>query len=121
MISVWEIPCDFTNKAITSSAYRAGEFWSLWVIINESDLFFKNLSKDKYYHLSYQDFIEDTEDSLKEIYNFLNLNTSEEFLSILSKNISRKNKTITKTDDKLILEMGGEILKQTINNNYSPF
>lgn len=95
--------------------------WEWKLSINESDLFFKNLSKEKYYHLSYQDFIEDTEDSLKQIYNFLNLNTTEEFLSILSKNISRKNKTITKTDDKLILEMGGEILSQTINNNYSPF
>lgn len=95
--------------------------WEWKLSINESDLFFKNLSKDKYYHLSYQDFIEDTEDSLKQIYNFLNLNTTEEFLSILSKNISRKNKTITKTDDKLLLEMGGEILTQTINNNYSPF
>lgn len=95
--------------------------WEWKLSINESDLFFKNLSKDKYYHLSYQDFIEDTENSLKQIYNFLNLNTTEEFLSILSKNISRKNKTIKKTDDKLLLEMGGEILTQTINNNYSPF
>lgn len=111
----------FSGNENTFESDQQKGMWEWTLSINESDLFFKNLSKDKYYHLSYQDFIENTEDRLKQIYNFLNLNTSEEFLSILSKNISRKNKTITKTDDKLLLEIGGEILTQTINNNYSPF
>ena len=39
----------------------------------------------------------------------------------ISKNISRKNKNITSTDDKILQEIGGKILIQTINNTYSSF
>ena len=95
--------------------------WEWKLSMDESDLFFQQLKRDKFIHLSYQDFIENTKDSLKKIFEFLQLETNDKFLEIISQNIKRQNNAITKTEDKKLLEIGGEILKQTINNSYPTF
>ena len=84
-------------------------------------MFFQKLNRDKFIHLSYQDFIENTEDSIIKIFEFLKLEINDEFLELISQNIRRQNNAISKTEDKKLLEIGGEILKQTINNSYPTF
>ena len=95
--------------------------WEWKLSMDQSDVFFQNLNRDKFIHLSYQDFIENTEDSLIKIFEFLKLEINDEFLELISQNIKRQNNTVTNTTDKKILEIGGEILKQTINNSYPTF
>ena len=95
--------------------------WEWKLSMDQSDLFFQKLNRDKFIHLSYQDFIENTEDSLIKIFEFLKLEINDEFLELISQNIKRQNNKITKTEDKKLLEIGGEILKQTINNSYPTF
>ena len=95
--------------------------WEWKLSMDQSDLFFQKLNRDKFIHLSYQDFIENTEDSLIKIFEFLKLEINDEFLELISQNIKRQNNTVTNTNDEKILEIGGEILKQTINNSYPTF
>ena len=95
--------------------------WEWKLSMDKSHFFFQKLKRDKFIHLSYQDFIENTEDSLSKIFEFLRLEINDKFLEINSKNIKRNNNIINETEDKKLLEIGGEILKQTINNSYSTF
>ena len=107
------------NRYIKSEMQQAMLEWKL--SMDESNLFFKNLSSEKFTHVSYQDFIENTEISLKQIFNFLKLNYSNNLITNFSKDITRKNKTVCSTDDEVLKRIGGEILTKTINNKYSPF
>ena len=95
--------------------------WEWKLSMDQSDVFFQKLNRDKFIHLSYQDFIENTEDFLKKIFEFLKLEINDEFLEIISQNIKRQNNAISNTEDKKLSEIGGEILKQTINNSYPTF
>jgi len=95
--------------------------WEWKLSIEESNRFFKQLNPEKFIHLSYQDFTKNPETSLNQIFDFLNISSSKDLISTISKKINRKNKTITVTDDKILQEIGGEILTKTINNIYSPF
>ena len=103
------------DKIDTLSDQQKG-MWEWKLSMDQSDVFFQKLNREKFIHLSYQDFIENTKDSLKKIFEFLQLEINDEFLEIISQNIKRQNNAITKTEDKKLLEIGGEILKQTINN-----
>ena len=47
---------------------------------------------------------------IDQVFDFLNLSSSEGLINTISDNISRKNKSITSTDDKILHEIGGEIL-----------
>jgi hypothetical protein len=104
----------------TYSDFQKG-MWEWRLSMEESNRFFKSLNPEKFTHLSYQDFIENTETSLLHIFNFLNLSFSEDFIKSISENIIRKNKHLITSEDKLSQKIGGEILTKTINNNYSPF
>ena len=95
--------------------------WEWKLSMQESNQFFNQLEPTKFTHLSYQNFIENTENSLKIIFDFLQLSYNDEFIKTSSKNIKRKNKRIIITNDKKLYEIGGEILTKTINNTYSPF
>ena len=95
--------------------------WEWKLSMDKSHLFFQKLKRDKFIHISYLDFIENTKDSLTKIFEFLKLEINDEFLELISQNIKRQNNAISKTEDKKLLEIGGEILKQTINNSYPTF
>lgn len=90
------------------------------ISIDESDAFFKKIDPSKFTHLSYQDFIEQTENSIKKIFDFLNLESSENILKNLSKNVKRKHKSISDIKNKNLLKIGGEVLYKTMDNTYSP-
>ena len=111
----------YSGVEIDTQTDQLKGMWEWKLSMNESHLFFQQLNRDKFIHLSYQDFIENTKDSLKKIFEFLQLETNDKFLEIISQNIKRQNNAITKTEDKKLLEIGGEILKQTINNSYPTF
>ena len=90
--------------------------------ISESDKFFRKLNKDNFIHLSYEDFVEQTESSLIKIFKFLELKLSNnDFLNTISKNIKRQNNKISNTEDENLSDIGGKLLKQSISNTYSPF
>jgi len=95
--------------------------WEWKLSMQESNQFFNQLEPTKFTHISYQNFIEDTETSLKIIFDFLQLSYTDEFIKHSSKNIQRKNKSTRTTNDKKLYKIGGEILTKTINNTYSPF
>ena len=107
---------DFSDKSNLSKAMYE---WKL--SISESDKFFRKLNKDKFIHLSYEDFVEHTESSIIKIFKFLELEASNDFLNTISRDIKRRNKKISNTEDESLSDIGGELLKQTISNNYSPF
>ena len=107
---------EFSDKSNLSKAMLE---WKL--SISESDNFFRKLDTNKFIHLSYEDLVEHTESSLIKIFKFLQLKTNNNFLETISKNINRRNKKISNTDDENLSCIGGELLKQSINNTYSPF
>ena len=80
-----------------------------WRLSIESNRFFQELNNKKFIRLSYQNFIDNPETSLSQIFDFLNLSFSEDLVKTISKNISRKNKNITSTDDKILQEIGGKL------------
>ena len=110
----------FKDKINILSDQQKG-MWEWKLSMDQSDVFFQKLNRNKFIHLSYQDFIENTDDFLRKIFEFLKLEINDEFLEIISQNIKRQNNAVNNTTDKKILEIGGEILKQTINNNYPTF
>lgn len=89
--------------------------------IDESDCFFKKENKENFIHLSYQDLINNSFQVFSDIFDFLGLDYTEHLVSEISNNIKRKNPEIKTTKDKNLYLIGGDILNQTINNNYSPF
>jgi len=95
--------------------------WEWKLSIDESDCFFKKENKDNFIHLSYQDLINNPLQVISDIFDFLGLDYTEYWISEMSKNIKRKNPEIKTTKDKNLYLIGGDILNQTINNNYSPF
>jgi len=95
--------------------------WEWKLSIDESNVFFKNLDNNKFIHLSYQDFIDNPSEELKNIFDFMNLNYSEKFLISISKDIKRKNPSISEIPNDNSGQIGGDILKQSINNTYIPF
>ena len=58
--------------------------------------FFRKLKRDKFIHLSYQDFIENTERFSNKIFEFLKLEINDEFLELISQNIKRQNNKLLK-------------------------
>ena len=108
----------FNPKTITDIEKGMLE-WRL--SMDESTLFFKSLSKKRFVHVSYQDFVENPKNSLCQIFDFLNINSNNKLLSELSKNITRKNASLNYSDNDALNKIGGEILIQTIANNYCPF
>ena len=107
---------DFSDK---SNLIKAMYEWKL--SMSESDKFFRELNKNKFIHLSYEDFVNQTESSLIKIFKFLEIEANNDFLKKISKNIRRRNKKISNTEDENLSDIGGELLKQSINNTYSPF
>ena len=89
--------------------------------ITSSDKFFRKIDNNKFIHLSYEGLVENTQESLKEIFSFLKLDINENLIQNLSLNIERKNTNKDTISNKKIMKIGGEILKQTIDNSYSPF
>ncbi|WP_417875632.1 sulfotransferase family protein [Winogradskyella sediminis] len=80
-----------------------------------SETFFKHLSKDKYYSLSYQSFLENPKIEIENIFSFLNLEHSEELTNNLTEGIQRKSKkrqTVTERD----MALAGPYLQQSIEN-----
>lgn len=106
------------HKFVLSDIHKGMLEWRL--SIEESHDFFRNLTSERFIHFSYQDFIRNPNNILGEIFSFLELDSSEEVLCKLSKNITSKNKPIYDTKDINLKEIGGEILKKTIKNCYSP-
>ena len=88
--------------------------------MEESHKFFKTLKSTKYTHLSYEDFTQDTEQKIKQLFDFLNVEYSNIIIDRLSKNIKRKSPKILNTETEILKNIGGEILRKTINNTYSP-
>lgn len=89
--------------------------------IDESDHFFRGIDRNRFKHLSYKDFVDSPVKIAKDIFDFLELDYTEQWLGEISKNIKRKHPEIKTTMDKNLYLIGGDILNQTINNTYSPF
>lgn len=92
--------------------------------LNHSESFFSDIDQDRYYSLSYQSFLENPQNQIKNIFTFLNLDFSKEDINDISKGIKRKTPKITRIDEELI-KIGGENLilslenklRQTLPNN----
>ena len=95
--------------------------WEWKLSIEESNQFFGKENKDNFIHLSYQDFIDSPSERVKDIFDFLKLDYTENWINEISKNIKRKNPETKTTEDKSLYLIGGDILIQSINNNYTPF
>ena len=95
--------------------------WEWKLSIDESNQFFKKENKDNFIHLSYQNFINSPSESIKNIFDFLKLNYTENWINEISKYIERKNPETKKTEDKSLYLIGGDILNQTIDNSYTPY
>ena len=120
----YELLKEYEQK--TSSEYNPKTdlekgMWEWKLSIMESDNFFKNLKKSQYIHLSYQDFIENPEKKTQDIFNFLNLNSSEGLVKNISGTIQRKNPKQETIETENLKEIGGELLNESISNTYSPF
>lgn len=111
------------NKNINTEVETDFErgMWEWKLSIEQSNMFFQKLDNKKFISLSYKDFIDNTSEELKNIFNFMNLDYSEEILSNMCENINRKNPVLTEIPNDSSEQIGGDILKQSINNTYTPF
>ena len=107
------------NIKINSNQQKGMQEWKL--SIDQSHRFFKKINRDSFMHLSYQDFIDSPSERIKDIFDFLKLDYTENWINEISKNIKRKNPKIKTVADKSLYLIGGDILNQSINNNYNPF
>ena len=57
---------------------------------------------------------------IKNIFDFLKLDYTENWITEISKDIERKTSEIKTTEDKNLYLIGGDILNQTIDNSYTP-
>jgi hypothetical protein len=89
--------------------------------IEHSDPFFRKINQNRFIHLSYKDFIDSPSEKLKDVFKFLELNYTENWINEISKNIKRKSPEIKKTADENLYLIGGYFLNQSIKNNYTPF
>ena len=108
------------NYNIENSDQNKG-IWEWKLSIDQSDHFFKSIDRNRLKHLSYKDFIDSPADIIKDIFNFLELDYTEDWINKISKNIKRKNPEIKTVADKSVYLIRGDILNQTINNKYTPF
>lgn len=83
--------------------------------VERSEAFFSNLEEERYYSLSYQDLMEDPTSQITGIYNFLNLDCSDKFISEITETVKRRSEKITHLTAEHI-ELGGQYLKMSIEN-----
>ena len=95
--------------------------WEWKLSINQSDLFFRKINRDNFIHFSYKDFMDDPFKIMKDLFIFLDLDYSDALLDNICANIKRTRPEVKKVTDNNLYLIGGNILKQTINNNYKPF
>ncbi len=95
--------------------------WEWKLSIDESDRFFRKIDRNRFIHLSYKDFIDSPSEIIKSIFSFLELDYSADWVNEISKDIKRKNPEIKTMADKSSCLIGGDILEQTISNNYTPY
>jgi len=108
------------NYNIENSDQNKG-IWEWKLSIDQSDHFFKSIDRNRLKHLSYKDFIDSPAEIIKDIFNFLELDYTEDWINKISRNIKRKNPEIKTVADKSLYLIGGDILNQTITNKYTPF
>ena len=104
---------------IEPSDYNRG-IWEWKLSIDHSDQFFRNIDSHRFIHLSYKDFIESPNNKVRDIFDFLELDYTDNLIKKISKKIKRKSLEVTKTDDQSLNVIGGDILEKTIQNTYSP-
>lgn len=90
--------------------------WSL--SIEQSDKFFKSLDNNKFISLSYQNLIDNSDQVLQNIFKFMELSYSDNFILDLKNQIERKSNKIEEVKNEKILKLGGNLLIETINNTY---
>jgi hypothetical protein len=105
------------NTEINSNQEKG--MWEWKLSIDESDNFFKKENKDNFTHLSYRDFINYPSESIKNIFDFLKLDYTENWIKEISKNVERKSQEIKTTEKKSLSLIGGDILNKTIDNSYT--
>ena len=106
------------SHAIDSDKNRG--IWEWKLSIQHSDSFFKQENGDSFIHFSYKDFMDNPSKIIQDMFSFLDLDYSESLVDQICKNIKRANPEIKKATDEDLYLIGGEILKETIENNYSP-
>jgi len=95
--------------------------WEWKLSIDQSDHFFRGIDRNRFKHLSYKDFIDSPAEMAKDIFDFLELDYTENWINEISKNIKRKNPEIKTVVDKNLYLIGGDILNKTIDNSYTPY
>ena len=95
--------------------------WEWKLSIEESNRFFQKEDKENFIHLSYQNFIQSPSENIKNIFDFLKLNYTENWIKEIIKNIKRKSPEIKTTENKNLYLIGQDILNQTIDNSYAPY
>ena len=91
------------------------------LIIESTKNIVSRINRNSFIHLSYNDFIDSPSEMIKGIFDFLELDYTESWINEISKDIKRKTPEIKTVADKNLYLIGGNILNQTINNNYTPF
>jgi len=106
------------NTEINSNKEKG--MWEWKLSIDESNNFFKKENKGNFIHLSYQDFINYPSESIKNIFDFLKLDYTENLIKEISRNVERKSPEIKTTEERSLYKIGGDILNKTIDNSYTP-
>ena len=104
---------------IEPNDYNRG-IWEWKLSIDHSDQFFRNIDSNRFIHLSYKDFIESPNNKVRDIFDFLELDYTDNLIKKISKKIKRKSLEVTKSEDQSLNVIGGDILEKTIQNTYSP-
>ncbi len=80
-----------------------------------SESFFNSIENDRIYRLSYNSFIQNPQSHLRNIFTFLNLETTDNFLDNISNGLTRRSKKL-ESPTKFEQEIGGNLLLPSIND-----
>lgn len=115
----------FTKTNITKTEidtdFKKGLFeWGF--SMEQSDVFFKALNPSKFISLSYQDFVDNTGESLVKMFSFMEVSCEDSLISKIVSGIERKNEQLKDFgkdyDQRLIEKLGRGFLDNSIENKY---
>jgi len=107
---------NYSDEDLASDFHKGIYEWRLSMEL--SDNFFKTLDKEKYISISYSDLADNPYKTFNSIFNFLHLKATESLLKEITFSINRKNKKILQSEDATVLKIGGNLLLQSLDNNY---
>ncbi len=107
---------ELKNISIRGNSYLEKGL-SEWRLSTEyAEDFFQKIAADRFFKLSYQDFLNDPQVQVKQLYSFLGISFEDSFVQKITKGISRRS-SLQIAITPALRDIGGETLIKSIENS----